>query len=86
MLWVAMWEGWAVTRWDPRTGRMLQSIPLPVARVTSCAFGGPELDTLYLTSACQGLTHEQLAAQPLAGGLFQVKPGVCGLRAPAYAG
>jgi sugar lactone lactonase YvrE len=86
MLWVAMWEGWGVTRWDPRTGRMLQSIPLPVARVTSCAFGGPELDTLYLTSARQGLTREQLAAQPFAGGLFQVKPGVCGLRAPAYAG
>jgi sugar lactone lactonase YvrE len=86
MLWIAMWDGWGVTRWDPRTGRMLQSIPLPVARVTSCAFGGPKLDTLYLTSACQGLTREQLATQPLAGGLFQVKPGVCGLRAPAYAG
>lgn len=86
MLWIAMWEGWGVTRWDPQTGRMLQSIPLPVVRVTSCAFGGPGLDTLYLTSARRGLTPAQLAAQPLAGGLFQVKPGVRGLPATAYAG
>ena len=86
MLWVAMWEGWGVTRWNPRTGVLLQSIRLPVARVTSCAFGGPGLDTLYLTSAREGLTPEQLVAQPLAGGLFRLKPGVGGLPAPAYAG
>jgi sugar lactone lactonase YvrE len=65
---------------------MLQSIRLPVARVTSCAFGGRNLDTLYLTSARLGLTGRQLAAQPLAGGLFRLQPGVGGLRAPAYGG
>ena len=86
MLWIAMWEGWGVTRWHPHTGALLQTIRLPVARVTSCAFGGPDFDTLYLTSARTGLTDEQLAAQPLAGGLFQVKPGVCGVRASAYQG
>jgi sugar lactone lactonase YvrE len=64
----------------------LQTICLPVARVTSCAFGGPGLETLYLTSARLGLTEAELAAQPLAGGLFQVRPGVCGLPAPAYRG
>jgi sugar lactone lactonase YvrE len=86
MLWIAMYNGWSVTRWNPRTGERLQTIRLPVARVTSCAFGGPDLDTLYLTSARTGLTDEQLAAQPLAGGVFQVKPGVRGVRASAYQG
>ena len=84
MLWVALWDGGRVTRWDPRTGRLLQTIRLPVTRVTSCAFGGPELDILYVTSAREGLTEAQLAAQPLAGGLFRVTPGVRGIPAPAY--
>ena len=86
MIWVAMFEGWGVTRWNPRTGELLQTIRLPVARVTSCAFGAPDLDTLYITSARAGLTDEQLAAQPLAGGLFKVKPGVRGVPAFAYQG
>jgi sugar lactone lactonase YvrE len=86
MLWVAMWEGGRVTRWNPHTGELLQTIRLPVSRVTSCAFGGPDFETLYLTSARNGLSDEQLARQPLAGGLFRVKPGVCGMRAPAYQG
>jgi len=86
MLWIAMWEGWGLTRWNPRTGALLQQVRLPVERTTSCAFGGPELDTLYVTSARDGLTEAQLAAQPLAGGLFRLRPGVRGLPAPAYAG
>ncbi|MDD2764500.1 MAG: SMP-30/gluconolactonase/LRE family protein [Opitutaceae bacterium] len=86
MLWVAMWDGGRVTRWNPRTGALLQTVRLPVTRVTSCAFGGPDLDTLYITSARNGLTEKQLAAQPLAGGLFKIRPGVCGVPAPAYQG
>jgi sugar lactone lactonase YvrE len=86
MLWIAMYDGWSVTRWNPRSGELLQTIRLPVARVTSCAFGGPELDTLFLTSARQKLTEAQLAAQPEAGGLFRVRPGVRGLPACAFRG
>jgi sugar lactone lactonase YvrE len=86
MLWIAMYEGWAVTRWNPRTGELLQTIRLPVARVTSCAFGGPRLDTLYLTTVRQNLSEEQLAAQPLAGSVFRVVPGVLGVPAFAFAG
>jgi len=86
MLWIALYEGWAVTRWDPRTGELLQTIRLPVARVTSCAFGGPDLDTLYLTSSRHNLTAEQQAAQPLAGCLFQVKPGMRGVPAFSFEG
>jgi sugar lactone lactonase YvrE len=86
MLWIAMYEGWSVTRWNPRNGGLLQTIRLPVARVTSCAFGGPDLGTLYLTTSCFGLADEQLAAQPLAGCLFRVTPSVGGLPAFAYQG
>jgi sugar lactone lactonase YvrE len=75
-----------VTRWNPRTGELLQTIRLPVARVTSCAFGGPRLDTLYLTTVRQNLSEEQLAAQPLAGSVFRVVPGVLGVPAFAFAG
>ena len=86
MLWIAMYKGWSVTRWNPRTGELLRTIRLPVARVTSCAFGGPDLDTLFITSARQDFTAEQLAAQPLAGCLFKVRPGVRGLPAFAFRG
>jgi sugar lactone lactonase YvrE len=70
MLWIAHWDGWQVTRWDPATGRKLGSINLPVARITSCCFGGAALDELYITSARTGLSENQLADQPLAGALF----------------
>jgi len=86
MLWIAMYDGWSVTRWNLRTGELLQTIRLPVAHVTSCAFGGPELDTLYITSARQYLSEEQLAAQPLAGCLFRTKPGTRGVPAFAFQG
>ena len=86
MLWIAMYEGWSVTRWNPLTGELLRTIRLPVARVTSCAFGGPDFDTLYITSARQNFTAEQLAAQPLAGCLFRTRPGVRGLPAFAFQG
>jgi sugar lactone lactonase YvrE len=82
MLWVAMWEGWQVNRYDPGSGEKLASIPVPVARVTSVAFGGERLDELYITTARLQLASDELAEQPHAGGLFRVKPGVSGF--PAY--
>ncbi len=73
MLWMAHWDGWQITRWEPNTGKKLLSIPLPVARVTSCAFGGDDLGDLYITSASTGLTEEELVNQPLAGSLLVIK-------------
>ncbi|HMQ91403.1 MAG TPA: SMP-30/gluconolactonase/LRE family protein [Flavilitoribacter sp.] len=73
MLWIAHWDGWQVTRWDPRTGKQLLRLPLPVARVTSCTFGGADFRDLYITTAKVDLTEEQLTAQPLAGRLFVVE-------------
>jgi sugar lactone lactonase YvrE len=85
MLWVAQWEGYGVSRWDPATGRLLQSVDVPVGQVTSCAFGGENLDQLYITTARVELSAEQLKAQPLAGGLFRADVGVTGLPAFEFA-
>ncbi len=85
MLWVAHWDGWQVSRWDPSTGEKILKITMPVARVTSCTFGGPSLEDLYITTARKELTEEQLKAQPLAGGLFVIKEsGFKGMRAKEF--
>lgn len=73
MLWIAHWDGWQVTRWNPETGEKLKSYSLPVARVTSCCFGGEKFQDLYITSARTGLSEDQLKGQPLAGSLFVIK-------------
>jgi sugar lactone lactonase YvrE len=69
---VAFWGGWKVIRYDP-DGKIEREIPFPVANPTACAFGGKDLDELYVTTARLGLTPEQLAAQPTAGDLFRVQ-------------
>jgi sugar lactone lactonase YvrE len=86
MIWVAHWDGWQVSRWDPHTGKQLASIPLPAARVTSCTFGGADLDELYITTASIDLSEADRADQPHAGGVFRVKPGVKGLPTQFYLG
>jgi sugar lactone lactonase YvrE len=79
MIWVAHWEGSCVTRWDPATGKNLATVQVPATQVTSVAFGGENLDTLYITTARNNLTPEKLVGQPHAGGLFAIEPGVTGL-------
>lgn len=86
MLWIALWDGWRVTRWSPFTGKLIEEIPMPVARPTSCAFGGPNHDELYITSASTRMPAAELARQPLAGGLFRCRPGVRGARTHSFAG
>jgi sugar lactone lactonase YvrE len=73
MLWIAHWDGWQITRWDPNTGEKLLAVAMPAARITSCAFGGDDLGDLYITSARNGLSETELAKQPLAGSLFVIK-------------
>ncbi len=80
-LWIAMWGGGCVTRWDSETGKLLEKIELPALNVTSCAFGGKDLDTLYITTAIEGLSEENRNKYPFSGGLFSVKPGVRGIKA-----
>ena len=76
-IWSAHWGGWRVVRYDPQ-GKPMRKIALPAAQVSCPAFGGANLDELYLTTARKGLTEDDLRAQPLSGGLFRVDPGVKG--------
>lgn len=85
-VWVAMWQGSAVTHWDPRTGKQLGAIEVPASQITSCAFGGPNLDELYITSARYKLNEDQLRSEPHAGGLFKAAPGVRGVPAFTFKG
>jgi sugar lactone lactonase YvrE len=84
-LWIAFWDGWCVRRYSP-AGEWLETVRMPVARPTSCAFGGLDLDQLYITSASIGLDEAARQMQPNAGGLFMVTPGVRGLGDAPFAG
>ena len=79
MLWIALWRGAQVTRWDPASGRMLEGIPLPALQPTSCVFGGPGMNDLYITSARIRMNAGQLKRYPQSGGLFRVQTSVQGL-------
>ena len=68
-VWVAVWEGYALLHLDPG-GQLIETVDLPAARVTSCAFGGPDLDRLYITTA-DGPGES-------GGALFVCEPGVTG--------
>lgn len=78
-LWIAMWGGAQVTKWDPRTGHLLDQIPMPVLQPSSCIFGGADLNELYVTSARKGLGQADLAKYPLSGGLFKIDTDVTGV-------
>ena len=84
-LWVCLYDGWAVHRYAP-DGRLDQRIELPVAQVTSCAFGGPALEELYITTAQEGFPPGGRPEQPHAGGLFRCRPGVRGRLSHRFAG
>ena len=86
MLWIALFQGGGVSRYNPQSGELLQELKVPAEQVTSCAFGGANLDELYITSAATGLTEKQLEEQPLAGSLLRTSVGVRGVPAVAFAG
>jgi sugar lactone lactonase YvrE/DNA-binding IclR family transcriptional regulator len=77
-VWCAIWDGWRVDRYLPN-GKLDFSVPMPVPRPTSVAFGGADLSTLYITSARIRLPASTLAEAPLSGGLFSCRPGQKGL-------
>ena len=86
MLWIAHFDGAKVCRWHPDSGEILQTIELPVSKTTSCAFGGPDLDTLYITSGSLGMTEEEKEREPHAGGLFAARPGCRGVEPFQFGG
>jgi len=84
-LWNAQYGGGRLVRYAP-TGKVDRVVEVPVANPTCCAFGGDDLGTLYVTTATQRLSPEDLAQQPLAGSLLALRPGVKGLPEGRFAG
>jgi len=80
-VWVALWDGGAVRRYTP-SGALDRVVTLPTPRVTACAFGGPDLTDLYITTARVGLE----TPHPVAGSLLVVPGAGKGLPQLPYAG
>jgi sugar lactone lactonase YvrE len=85
-LWVAMWGGAKLTRWNPASGQLLEVIPFPARNVSSCAFGGPNLTDLYITSARKEMDAGSLAEYPFSGGLFRIQTNIEGMPTFAFGG
>ena len=81
-LWVALWNGGAVHRYDAR-GRLTEVIKLPVPKVTACAFGGADGTTLYITTSRKDMAADEV---PEAGALFSVQAGIHGAPQHAFGG
>ncbi|MEO8813282.1 MAG: SMP-30/gluconolactonase/LRE family protein, partial [Caulobacteraceae bacterium] len=84
-LWNAQWGGARLVRYAP-DGAIDRIVAMPVDQPTSCAFGGADLATLYVTTARWGLSPDALARRPWAGSLLAFRPGVPGLVLPPFAG
>jgi sugar lactone lactonase YvrE len=84
-IWVALWGGGRLHRYT-RDGVLDRVVRLPVTYPTRCAFGGPGLDELFVTSAWMAMTQDERAAQPHAGGIYRLRPGIRGRRATPFGG
>ena len=84
-IWQASFAGYRITRFSPQ-GEVIDVWDMPVKNITSCTFGGKNLDTIYFTSARLFLTDEDIAERPLSGSLFSFKPGVKGLPTNKFKG
>lgn len=78
MLWIAQWGGYKVSRWDPDNSKKIEEIKVPVKNVSSCTFGGIDLQTLYITTARIDTSKENLSKNEYSGGLFKYKTDVKG--------
>lgn len=85
-LWTALWNGYGLARWDPRTGKLMEKISCPCPNVTCPTFGGPNLDILYFTTAIKGRDEAEPAPEEESGNLFAAKPGVKGMPGYRFAG
>jgi len=82
--WCAIHGAGVLHRYDP-SGRLILQVALPVSQPTMCAFVGPDLDEMVVTSAREKLSEDELKREPQAGGLFRLRPGVRGLSRPCVA-
>jgi len=81
MLWVAHWGGSGVYCWNPETGALLAKVVVPAPHVSSCAFGGANMDEMLITTAREHMTAAEIAQYPLSGSVFHVKLPIKGLPA-----
>ena len=79
-LWIALWGGAQVTKWNPNTGKLLEQIAVPALHTSSCVFGGKDMNELHVTSARVGISEENLKKYPLSGGLFKIVTKVEGMK------
>lgn len=84
-VWVAFWDGGVVRRFTAQ-GQLTGIVDVPVPRVSSCTFGGPRLDELFITTAHYQLTPAERAEYPLSGSVFRCRPGPTGVPVRRYAG
>jgi sugar lactone lactonase YvrE len=84
-LWIAVYGGSCVHRYSP-DGELNAVVELPVSQATNCAFGGPDLAELYVTTGSEDFDPRKRAAEPHAGGIFRCRPGARGLPAGKFAG
>lgn len=84
-IWQASFAGYRITRYNPQ-GDVIDVWEMPVKNITSCTFGGKDLDTLYITTARLFLSDEDIDERPLSGSLLSFKPGVKGLPTNKFKG
>ena len=77
-LWIAMWGGARVTQWNSK-GMLLEQFGVPALNVTSCAFGGPGMNELFITTARSGMDTAAMKKYPQAGGVFRMETNVEGM-------
>lgn len=86
MLWIAHWGGGCVRQWNPMNGEVINTITVDAPQVTSCCFGGEDLNMLYITTARSGLDEQSLENAPLSGGLFCIETKVRGFPVTYFKG
>lgn len=84
MLWVAMWGGGCVNRYNPLDGSLIGKVMVNAPHVTSCAFGGEDMQQMFITTARVGLTDDQLLQHPMSGSLFVIDTGITGSKANIF--
>lgn len=83
-LWVALYNGYKVVRINPISAKIEFEIKLPVPKVTSCTFGGRDLNELYITTAREHMTEDEIAKAPLSGSLFKTELPFHGLKTDRF--
>lgn len=72
-IWVAIWGGKSVIKYNGKTGEIMEKIEIPALNPATCTFGGENQDVLYINTARDGMSEEQLKEYPLSGSLFKVQ-------------